>query len=55
MVRVISDLHETHLDLAKRRKYALTQCQQNVDEGYIYVVDMDLEKFFDTVCQSKLI
>lgn len=34
---------------------ALKQCQQNVDEGYIYVVDMDLEKFFDTVCQSKLI
>ena len=23
--------------------------------GYVYVVDMDLEKFFDTVCQSKLI
>jgi RNA-directed DNA polymerase len=34
---------------------ALKQCQQNVDEGYIYVVDMDLEKFFDSVCQSKLI
>lgn len=23
--------------------------------GYVYLVDMDLEKFFDTVCQSKLI
>ena len=34
---------------------ALKQCQRNVDEGYVYVVDMDLEKFFDTVCQSKLI
>jgi group II intron reverse transcriptase/maturase len=34
---------------------ALKQCQQNVNDGYIYVVDMDLEKFFDTVCQSKLI
>jgi group II intron reverse transcriptase/maturase len=34
---------------------ALRQCQQNVDDGYVYVVDMDLEKFFDTVCQSKLI
>ena len=34
---------------------ALKQCQQNVNEGYAYVVDMDLEKFFDTVCQSKLI
>jgi len=33
---------------------ALKQCQRNVDDGYVYVVDMDLEKFFDTVCQSKL-
>jgi len=34
---------------------ALEQYQQNVNDGYVYVVDMDLEKFFDTVCQSKLI
>ena len=34
---------------------ALKQCQKNVNDGYVYVVDMDLEKFFDTVCQSKLI
>ena len=34
---------------------ALKQCQQNANDGYIYVVDMDLEKFFDNVCQSKLI
>jgi group II intron reverse transcriptase/maturase len=34
---------------------ALKQCKRNVDDGYDYVVDMDLEKFFDTVCQSKLI
>ncbi len=34
---------------------ALKQCQSNVNDGYVYVVDMDLEKFFDTVCQSKLI
>ena len=34
---------------------ALKQCQTNVNNGYVYVVDMDLEKFFDTVCQSKLI
>lgn len=36
-------------------KDALKQCQRNVDDGYSYVVDMDLEKFFDTVNQSKLI
>ena len=34
---------------------ALKQCQKNADDGYVYVVDMDLEKFFDNVCQSKLI
>lgn len=34
---------------------ALRQCQKNVNDGYVYVVDMDLEKFFDTVCQNKLI
>ena len=36
-------------------KNALKQCQKNMNDGYEYVVDMDLEKFFDTVCQSKLI
>ena len=34
---------------------AIRKCQQYADEGYRYVVDMDLEKFFDTVNQSKLI
>ena len=34
---------------------AIRKCQQNIDEGYKYVVDMDLEKYFDTVNQSKLI
>lgn len=34
---------------------ALKESQRNVDEGYVYVVDMDLEKFFDNVSQSKLI
>jgi group II intron reverse transcriptase/maturase len=38
----------------RRAHDALKQCCQNVDDGYVYVVDMDLEKFFDTVCQSKL-
>ncbi len=30
-------------------------CQRNIRDGYKYVVDMDLGKFFDTVNQSKLI
>ena len=34
---------------------ALKACKKNVDEGYVYVVSMDLEKLFDTVNHSKLI
>lgn len=34
---------------------AIRMCQRNIRDGYKYVVDMDLEKFFDTVNQSKLI
>lgn len=34
---------------------ALKACKRNIDEGYVYVVSMDLEKFFDTVNHSKLI
>ena len=33
---------------------ALNKCQEHITEGYKYAVDMDLEKFFDTVNQSKL-
>ncbi len=34
---------------------ALNKCKDYITEGYKYAVDMDLEKFFDTVNQSKLI
>lgn len=34
---------------------AIEKCQRNFEDGYKYVVDMDLEKYFDTVNQSKLI
>ena len=34
---------------------AMKKCIENTNEGFIYVVDMDLEKYFDTVNQSKLI
>jgi group II intron reverse transcriptase/maturase len=34
---------------------AIRKCQSNIDVGYKYVVDMDLEKYFDSVNQSKLI
>ncbi|MGI5853051.1 MAG: group II intron reverse transcriptase/maturase [Bacillota bacterium] len=34
---------------------ALRRSQRHIADGYKYVVDMDLEKYFDTVNQSKLI
>jgi len=34
---------------------ALYRCRNYITDGYKYAVDMDLEKFFDTVNQSKLI
>ena len=34
---------------------ALRKCREYIDSGYVYVVSMDLEKFFDTVSHSKLI
>lgn len=34
---------------------ALRRCQAEITDGYKYVVDMDLEKYFDTVNQSKLV
>jgi RNA-directed DNA polymerase len=34
---------------------ALKGCQTKITEGYRWVVDIDLERYFDTVNQSKLI
>ena len=34
---------------------ALRRVQQYADEGYRYCIDLDLERFFDTVSHSKLI
>ncbi|HEX2970099.1 MAG TPA: group II intron reverse transcriptase/maturase [Bacteroidales bacterium] len=34
---------------------ALRKCQEYITGGYIYAVDLDLERFFDTVQHSKLI
>lgn len=34
---------------------ALRKCKEYANQGYTYVVDMDLERFFDTVNQSKMI
>jgi len=34
---------------------AIKRCKQYADEGYVYVVSMDLQAYFDTVNHSKLI
>lgn len=34
---------------------ALRKCKEYANQGYTHVVDMDLEKFFDTVNQPKMI
>ena len=34
---------------------AIRKCQEYLNAGYVWTVDMDLEKFFDTVNQSKLL
>ncbi|MGW8179803.1 MAG: group II intron reverse transcriptase/maturase, partial [bacterium] len=33
---------------------ALRKCREYITEGYVYAVDIDLERFFDTVSHSKL-
>lgn len=34
---------------------ALRKCREYITQGYVYAVDIDLERFFDTVSHSKLI
>lgn len=34
---------------------AFLKCGEYISAGYVFTVDMDLEKFFDTFCHSKLI
>ena len=34
---------------------AISKCKEYIQEGYTYAVDMDLEKYFDTINHSKLI
>lgn len=60
--QVLSDLYEpifseTSYGFRPKRSAhdALKKCQEYANEGYTYVVDMDLEKFFDMVSQSKMV
>lgn len=49
--------HDSSYGFRKGRNahQALRKCQSYIKEGYKYTVDIDLEKFFDTVNHSKLI
>ncbi|MCK5906124.1 MAG: group II intron reverse transcriptase/maturase [Flavobacteriales bacterium] len=60
--QILSPIYERHFSdnsygFRPRRSahQALQKCKVNITAGYKYAVDMDLEKFFDKVNQSKLI
>jgi len=62
ITQVLSPIYEQQFSTSsygfrpKRNAHqALNQCKSHITEGYKYAVDIDLEKFFDTVNQSKLI
>ena len=48
-------LSPTNLNRAYKAVMRNKGCGGIINEGYIYVVDLDLERFFDTVSHSKLI
>ena len=62
MAQVLSPIFETQFSdnsfgfrPGRSAHDAIRRCQEIIDDGYHYAVDLDLEKFFDTVNQSKLI
>ncbi|TVY00628.1 group II intron reverse transcriptase/maturase [Cohnella terricola] len=62
IAQVLTPIYEKHFSensfgfRPKRSAHdAIRNSQNNIQEGYKYVVDMDLEKYFDTVNQSKLV
>lgn len=62
MSQVLSNLYEPQFSAysygfrpRRNAQQALKQCRKYFTDGYCYAVDMDLEKFFDTVNHSKLI
>lgn len=62
IVQVLSGLYESQFSdhsygfRPKRNAHqALEKCRKYITEGYVYAVDLDLEKFFDKANHSKLI
>lgn len=39
---------------SRRAQQAITKAQSYINEGYKYIVDIDLKKYFDTINQDKL-
>ena len=42
------------LDSGRNAHQAIKKARQYINEGYTWVVDIDLEKYFDTVNHGKL-
>ncbi len=42
------------LDLSRNAHQAIKKARQYINRGYTWVVDIDLEKYFDTVNHDKL-
>jgi group II intron reverse transcriptase/maturase len=62
IAQVLSPIYEQQFSVnsygfrpGRNAHQALGKCRDYITEGYRFAVDMDLEKFFDTVNQSKLI
>jgi RNA-directed DNA polymerase len=62
IAQILSPIYETQFSDSsygfrpgRSAHQAIAKCQQYIQDGYIYAVDMDLEKYFDTINHSKLI
>lgn len=62
ITQVLSPIYERQFSdnsygfrIRRNAHQALRKCQSYINEGYKYAVDLDLEKYFDTVNHSKLI
>lgn len=62
MVQVLSQTFEEQFNdnsygfrTGRRREQAVIKALEYLNDGYDWIVDIDLEKFFDTVNQDRLI
>lgn len=62
IAQTLSPIYERHFSESsygfrpgRSAHQAIRKCKEYIEQGYDYAVDLDLEKFFDTVNHSKLI